>query len=380
MNNTWKIPLFKTHWENDDISSVANVLKRGTYWATGPEIGEFEKELAKLNGVKYAVAVNSGTSALHAMYLACDIKGKEVIVPSFTFVATANAVVLAGGIVKFAETEAATYGLDVDSVESMITDKTCAVVALHYSGCPSKDIVKLKALTEKKGLMLFEDNAHSMGAKIEGRLTGTFGKASALSFCQNKLISTGEGGAVTTDDQDVYEKLKMIRSHGRVEKSSGDYFAQNDEFDYTEVGYNYRMPSMCAALGLSQLKNFEHVIQKRQSAAQYLNHNLSGINEILLPLRPEGSDHFYQQYTIRLKQTELRNQLKDHLSQKGIFSNVYYTPIHLKTYYRDLLGYKKGDLPQTEAISESILTLPMFPDITINDLKFMVNSIRSFFN
>ena len=375
----WKIPLFKTHWQQDNIDAVNRVISRGSYWATGPEIEEFEQELAKFNNQKYALTFNSGTSALHAMYLAVDVKGKEVICPSFTFVATANAIVAAGGIPIFAESEEETFGLDAEDVKKRITPNTKAIIALHYAGGVSRDIEKLQQLAKEHNLILLEDNAHSLGVKKNNQLCGTFGKAAALSFCQNKLITTGEGGAIITNSKEIYEKMKLIRSHGRVESIAGDYFSHTGDNDYVEVGFNFRMPTMCAALGLSQLKHFQETMNLRITAGNYLNEHLKKIKELTAPEPHHNSDHFYQMYTIKLQDQATRDALQKHLEQKSIMSKVYYNPVHLKTFYRKNYNYKAGSLPKTEAIANKILTLPIYPGMPQAECDEIINSIKEFF-
>ena len=184
----WKISLFNIYHEDDDIKAVSDIIKRGMYWATGSEIEEFEKKIAKYVGTKYAVALNSGTSALHILLLAHGIKDKEVIVPSFTFIATANSVILAGGIPVFAEVEDETFALDTEDVKKRITEKTKAIMPMHYGGFPARDIEKLRKLADENNLLLIEDAAQSLGANINGKKAGTFGDSAIFSFCQNKII------------------------------------------------------------------------------------------------------------------------------------------------------------------------------------------------
>ena len=373
-----KIPLFKTHWHESDVTAVQAVIKRGSYWAVGPEIKEFEKKLATFSDRKYALTFNSGTSALVALYRAIGVQGKEVMVPSFTFIATANAVILAGGIPIFVESEEETLGLDVEDVKNKITPNTKAIVALNYAGGVSKDIEKLREISEEKEIVLLEDNAHSLGVRKNGKLCGTFGVGAALSFCQNKLITTGEGGAVITDSQKLYEKMKLFRSHGRVENNDGDYFSSLEEHDYLEVGHNFRMSSINAALGLSQLENFAKTMQLRKESGEKLSESLEKIEGIKVPKPFENSDHFYQMYTIMLENKEIRNSLQNYLNEKGIMCRVYYQPVHLKSFYKKRFGCKEGDLPKTEVISQRILTLPMYPGISNEELSYIIMEINKF--
>lgn len=375
----WKIPLVKMYWEKDDIAAVEKVIRRGTYWATGPEIKEFEERVAEFSDIKYAIAFNSGTSALHSLLLAYDVTNKEVIVPSFTFIATSNTVILANGKPIFAEIEDTSYGLDSEDVKERITDKTKAIIPVHYGGAPCKEIETLKEIAEDHNLLLIEDAAESLGAKIRKKKVGTFGDSAIFSFCQNKVITTGEGGMVVTDDKEICEKLKLIRSHGRLEKGR-DYFSNTESMDYTMIGYNYRMPTMIAALGISQLNKIQKVINMRRDSAKYLNEKLSRINGLTVPEAPKGHYHVYQMYTIQLKDKKQRDSLQEHLTRKGIMAKIYFDPVHLMTIYKKMFGCNEGNLPKTEEISKKILTLPMYAGLKEKEVEDMVKSIKEFFD
>lgn len=377
---SWKIPLFKIYFEQDDIDAVSKVIQRGTSWACGPEIEEFEEKIASFAGTKYALAFNSGTSALHALLEAHNIKGGEVIVPSFTFIATANAVVLAGGKPVFAEPEAETLGLDAEDVKRRITDKTKAIIIVHYGGHPARDIKKIKEIAGAKNLLLIEDAAEAMGAHINGQNVGTFGNSAIFSFCQNKIITTGEGGAALTDFPEVYDRLKLIRSHGRADKEE-NHFNSIDEQDYLEIGYNYRLSTLLSALGVSQIKKIERIIKLRREKADYLNESLSKIVGVSLLKALPGSYPVYQLYTIMLDDEKTRDELKEELARDGIMSKVYFEPIHLKRAYMRRLELEKEDLklPLTEDLSKRVLTLPLFPAIDKSELDMIVNTIKNYF-
>ncbi|HEY0089344.1 MAG TPA: DegT/DnrJ/EryC1/StrS family aminotransferase, partial [Candidatus Lokiarchaeia archaeon] len=343
----WKIPLFESYWEENDIDSIAKVIRRGGYWTTGPEIDQLENEIAKYIGTKYAVAFNSGTSALHTGLLAHGITTGEVIVPSFTFISTANAVVLAGAKPVFAEIEEDNYSLDPEDLKEKITNKTKAIIPVHYGGVSCKYIKTLREIACDKKLILIEDAAESIGAKIDNEKVGTFGHSSIFSFCQNKIVTSGEGGAMTTDDKDVYQKLKLLRSHGRVENEEG-YFDTTEELDYIQVGYNYRMSSITAALALSQLKKIDRIIKLRRKKAKYFNDRISKIKDVKIPIDTKNFFNVYQLYTIQLKDNKTREQLQKDFTKAGVLTKIYFTPIHLKTFYKEKFNYKKGDLPRTE--------------------------------
>ena len=372
---TWKIPLFKIYWDEEDIKGVTNIIKRCSYWATGPEIQAFEEKISEYIGTKYAITFNSGTSALHALLLAYDIKGgDELIVPSFTFISTANAPLFVGAKPVFAEIEDKTYGLDPEEVKERITAKTKAIMPIHYGGCPCL-IRELKEIAEDHNLLLLEDAAESLGAKIKDKKVGTFGDSAMLSFCQNKIITTGEGGAIVTDSKEVYEKLKLLRSHGRLETQ--DYFSSTGYMDYVTLGYNFRMPTMIAALGLSQLKKVNKIIKMRRDRAEYMTKKLSKVKEVTLPIPPPDYIHVYQMYAIRIDEN-LRDDLMKYLSERGIMTKVYFPPIHLTHFYRTKFGYDRGELPITEEVSDQVLSLPMYPTLTEKEIDYIIEKIDNF--
>ncbi len=372
------IPLFKIHTDEADVEAVSQVIRSGKNWAIGSNIEEFENALAAYVGTDYALAFSSGTAALHAMMLAYGFgPGDEIIVPSFTFIATANAPLFVGAKPVFAEIEKTTFGLDPADIEKKITKNTRAIMVLHYAGNACL-IEEIKKIADKHGLVLLEDAAGALGAKAGGKNIGTFGDSAMFSFCGPKVIVTGEGGAVVTNNKDIYEKMKLVRSHGRLE--TANYFSTPDYMDYIVLGYNFRMSNITAALGLSQLKKIDTIISARKKNAAYLNQKLAGINSIILPEAQPGNSHIYQLYTLYIKEgKEVRDALKDHLNKKGIFSKVYFEPVHLTGFYKKTFGYKAGDLPVTEAAANSVLTLPMYPDLTKEEMDHIANEVIEFF-
>lgn len=315
-----KIPLYKINWTKDDIRAIEKVIKRGECWANGPEAEKFEKALAKYVGTKYALVFNSGTSALHASMLALEIgQGDEVIVPPFTFIATVNAPQFVGATPVFADIEEEIFGLDPEEVLKKITSQTKAIIAVHYGGKPCR-IQELKKIADDYGLFLIEDACEAIGAKV-----GTFGQMAVFSFCQNKLITTGEGGAITTNYESLYEKLKLIRSHG----------------GQTGFGYNFRMPEILAALGQSQLKRIDKIIKKRREIAK----------SILGKSDPES---VYQLLTVRVKN---RDNIQKQLEKKGIATKVYFKAL--------------ADLPIVNKVSNEVLTLPCYPDLKHREVEYI---------
>ncbi len=371
-----EIPLFKIYWDDEDIRSVSRVIKRGSHWAVGPEVRKFEEMLCGYLGSRFCVTFNSGTSALHAALLAHKIgPGDEVIVPSFTFVATANAPLFVGAKPVFADIEEETLGLDPDDVLEKIGPNTRAIIAVHYAGLPCR-VGDLREIAQDYGLLLIEDAAEAFGAEYKGSKVGTIGHSGILSFCQNKIITTGEGGAVVTDSEELYRRLRLIRSHGR--RDDDGYFDSVDSADYVSLGYNLRLSSILAALGISQLRKVDRLIQLRRDRAERYNSALSGVPEVRTPREPEGSLHVYQLYTIRTPGNQ-RDQLLRYLAQHGIMSKVYFDPIHLTSFYRENFGYEGGELPVTEYVSKEVLSLPMFPTLREEDILFIAEKIREFF-
>ena len=323
------------------------------------------------------VGLSKITKKGHALFLAYGFgPGDEILVPSFTFIATANAALFVGAKPVFVEIESQNFGMDPSKIEEKITKYTKAIMTVHYGGCSSK-IEEIKKITKKHKLILIEDAAQSLGAKVGDRKVGTFGDSTVFSFCGSKVITTGEGGVVVTNNRDVYEKLKLIRSHGRLE--NGNYFSSTNYMDYVVLGYNFRMSNITAALGLAQLKKLKKVIDIRRKNVDYLSKKLSKISGVVVPVVAKKYFHIYQTYTIIIKEgKQVRDKLKDYLNKKGIMAKVYYDPIHLTAFYREKFKYKEGDLPFTEETSNSVLSLPMYPGLTKKEMDYIAQEVKSF--
>ena len=372
----WKIPLYKVYVDDEDIRAVSKVIKRGMDWAIGPEIEQFEKLLANYVGADYCLAFNSGTSAGHAALLALDIKpNDEIIVPSFTFIATANWTLMVNAKPKFVDIEEETLGLDPQQVKSSITSKTRVIIPVHYAGMPCH-IDELTNIARKQKITVIEDAAESLGASIGKQKVGTFGDLSIFSFAGNKIMTTGEGGAITTNSKTLFEKLKLLRSHGRL--INHNYFSSNETPKYVTLGYNWRMSSMTAALGISQLHKFEKLVNLRRKNAKYISSRLSKYECINVPKEPDGYRHVYQLYTIQLVNSKIRNNLAKFLTKKGIMTKIFFEPIHMTDFYKKQIYGKLVKLPVTEKIYEKILTLPMHPGLTKEELDYICDSIGEF--
>lgn len=373
----WKIPLFKMYHDKEDVKSVTSIIKRGMFWGLSSETIDFEKMIAEKTGTKHCVVFNSGTSALHALMLAYDLKKKdEIIVPSFTFIATANAVLFENSTPKFAEIEEQSYGLDPNDVYAKINKNTKAVIPVHYAGKICK-INEIRKIAKEKKLILIEDAAEALGSKLNNKMAGSFGDSSILSFAWNKIITTGEGGAAVTNSNEIFKKLLLIRSHGRIDKES--YFLSEKLPQYVTLGYNWRMSAINTALGISQLNKLEKLVKMRIENANYLSKKLLKYDQIITPKAEKNSIHTYMMYTIRLKQgKKFRDELQTHLIRKGIQAKIIFEPIHLSDFYRKKFKCKKGMLPKTEKIAEEVLTLPMYPHLKKEEMNFMIESVSEF--
>jgi len=372
----WKIPLFKINVNSSDVNAVTNVIKRGTDWADGEEITQLEKELSKYIGCRYCLTFNSGTSAGHAVLIALGLQNKQVMIPSLTFISTANWVVMTGAHPKFIDIEEETLGLDPTKIEEKISKNTQLIMPVHYAGLPCK-INEIKKIATENKITMIEDAAESIGATVGKKKVGTFGEASIFSFAANKVLTSGEGGAVLTNSKKMFEKLKLIRSHGRSIKEN--YFSSIQKPNYVTLGYNWRMSSITAALALSQLKRLDYLIKKRQENAKYLTNKLRKYSEIKFHTAPKDYVHVHQLFTIMLPNQRIRDNLIKFLATKGIMSKVFFVAIHKTKFYKKL-GYDYGDLITTEKICQRILSLPMYPDLSETEMDFISDSIGEFFD
>jgi perosamine synthetase len=372
--NEWKIPLYKIYTDDEDVQLITKIVRRGSNWAIGPEIEEFEESIKNYVGSDYCLTLNSGTSALHASFLAYGFgTGDEIIVPSFTFVSTVNATRFVNANPVFSDIETNTFGLDSESINSKITSKTKAVVPMDYGGS-SCDINSIKKITEENNLKLIEDAAEGLGSSVNGKKVGSLSDLAIFSFCGNKVLTTGEGGAIVTNSKEVYNKIKSIRSHGRLDNIS--YFNNPSDAEYVGVGYNWRMSSITAALGISQISKLDKLIKMRQENASFISQQISKHKQIQVSQNPEN---IYQMYSILLENNKLRNALQKFLLEKKIFCKIYFQPIHLMDYYIRHFKDEKISLPMTESISERILTLPLYPNMNNDEKQYLVDCINEFF-
>lgn len=358
------IPVSKPSIENEEIDAVADVLKSGMI-AQGPKVKELEEKFANFIGVKNAVAVNSGTAALHCSLYAAGIKpGDEVITVPFTFVATANVILMQQAKPVFVDVEDGTFNIDTSKVEEKITKRTKAILPVDLYGHPY-DYDSLRKIADRHNLRIIEDACQAVGADYKGRKCGSLGDLGSFSFYATKNMTTAEGGMITTDDDDFAELAKSFRHHGQSEKTRYEYF---------DLGYNYRMTDISAAIGLAQLNKLGQWNEKRKQNAEHLSKGLAKIKGIKVPVVRKNCSHVFHQYTVKVENDFKlkRDELVVHLKNNGVGCSVYYPkPLHLFNHLGKL-GYKKGDFPVSERLSRQVVSLPVHPHLTQEDLNCII--------
>ncbi|MFA6569405.1 MAG: UDP-4-amino-4,6-dideoxy-N-acetyl-beta-L-altrosamine transaminase [Victivallales bacterium] len=370
------IPYGKQSIDKSDIDAVIAVLQ-SDFITTGPKVSGFEKAVCDFTGAKFAVAVSSGTAALHCAMFAAGIRaGDEVIVTPMTFVASSNAIIYCGGTPVFADVLPGNLLLDPAEVVKKITKKTKAVVAVDYAGQPC-DYDALRDICSKHGLLLISDACHSLGGGYRNSNVGTLADMTVLSFHPVKHITTGEGGMILTDNADFAGKMRMFRGHGittdyRQREEKGSWF-----YEMVELGYNYRITDFQCALGISQLKKLPGWIIRRQSiATEYDNAFKNNPSIIPIEKSPDIS-HAYHLYVVRIEKAD-RNSIFTELRNAGIGVNVHYIPVHLHPYYRKTFGTGEGLCPIAEKAFGKIISLPVFPGLRDEELKTVITKIKGF--
>lgn len=380
MNNTF-IPYGKQYIDENDINEVIKVLK-SDYLTTGPKIEEFEKEICKVTDAKYATAISNGTTALHAACFAAGItNGDEVITTPITFAATSNAILYCGGIPVFADIDPITYNIDPKSIEEKITDKTKAIISVDYTG-NTCDYDRILEIVKRNNLILIEDAAHSLGSTYKNKKVGNIAHMTTFSFHPVKTITTGEGGAITTNNKDYDNKLKLFRNHGITRDRELMY---NDEgpwyYEQLELGNNYRITDLQCALGISQIKKLDSFKETRRRIVKKYKELLKDYDKAILPNETVDSHSCYHIFVIKLSSSvrKSRKEVFEQLRNNNIGVNVHYIPVYYHPYYQKL-GYKKGLCPKAEELYNSIITLPLHPNITNDEIEFICETLKRILN
>ena len=366
------IPLAKPVLTEEDKQAVIEVLNSNNHGGLGPKGKEFEKNFAKFIGTKYALTTNSGTSALHLCMLSSGIgRGDEVITTPFSFIASANCILMCGAKPVFVDVDSRTFNIDVDKIKSAITKKTKAILPVHIFG-QSCDIDKIMEIAKKHNLIVIEDACESIGAEYNGQRVGTFGKAGVFAFYPNKQINTGEGGMIVTDDKEFYEFCNSLHNQGRVD--SGQWLT------HKYLGYNYRLSELNCALGVSQLKRIDFITKRRQEVAEKYNKSLSEIEGITIPYTADFSTHTWFVYVILLDKKFNRNNVIEEMGKRGVQTKPYLPAIHLQELYKDLFDYKPGAFPVCEEVASRVLALPFFETITDEEIEKVVGALKEVLN
>lgn len=362
-----KIQISKPYIDNEDIRGVVEVLK-SDWLSLGPKYKEFEQKFADYLGVKYACTVSSGTAALHLGVKALGLKrGDEVITSPFSFVSSSNVLLYEGIKPVFVDIEQDTYNMDASLIESKITKKTKAILPIHIFG-QSAEMDKIIKIAEKYNLKVLEDSCESLGATYKGKMVGTTGEIGTYAFYPNKQMTTGEGGMIITNFKELYDLCDSMRNQGR--NKNGDWLV------HERLGYNYRMDEMSASLGITQLKKLNWMIEEKRKIAALYEIALSDIPDVETSKVGENRTHSWFVYVIRVKNGK-RNKLMNELIKKGIQTKPYLPVIHLQPFMKRLFNFKKGSFPIAERVSEETLALPLYIELKLEDINYIVDKIRT---
>lgn len=367
-----EVPLCEPDIRDSEVDAVEDVLRSG-WLAHGPKNDEFEDAFAEYVGVEHAISLNSCTSALHLAIEANDITG-EVILPSFTWVASANAVVTGGAEPVFVDINRETRNIDPTAIREAITDKTEAIMVVHYGGLAC-DMGEIMAIADEHDLFVIEDSAETIGGTYDGQIAGTFATG-CYSFYPTKNITTAEGGILTTNDDDLAEEVRTLLGHGVPSTTFDRENADKSWFRAaTKAGYNFRMSNVHAALGVEQMERLDEMNAARQKHAAYYDEALADIKGIETPTVPEGRDHVYQMYTVLTGERIDRGKLLDRMNDAGVGASAhFYPPVHEQPRY-DGEEYQRHDLSTTEQVARDIVTLPMYPTMTEKEREYVVDTL-----
>ncbi len=365
MGENQKIPLADPLIGEEEARAVHNVVSSG--WIREDRLtAEFEKMFADYVKMKHAIATSSGTTALHAAMLAVGVKpGDEIIMPSLTCVPPVSAALLCGAMPVFADIETETYNIDPEKVRAAVTDKTKMIIPINYAGHPAA-LAELEEIADEHNIILLNDMAESLGSKIGNKDASRFGKVAIYSFSPNKTITTGEGGMVATDDDELAERTRRAKDYG-----------QKNRFNYVELGNNYHFTEMQAAMGIEQMKKIDEIVKRKRAAAKLMTEKLAGIKQLQLPVEKEGYTHVYMLYTVRILSGS-RDDVMRRLESAGIQSRVYFPPLHqseLLKKFESRVSSKKN----IEAIADSILSLPSSPKLTEEQIGYIAKTMGEIF-
>lgn len=369
--------------DDSDIKAVVEILK-SDFITQGPMVAKFEDAVASYCKAKYAVAFSSGTAALHGAVYASDLKpGQEGITTPITFAASANCILYQGGKTKFADIKPDTYNINPEEIKNKITSKTKILIPVDYTGQPC-DIDEINEIAKDHNLTVIEDASHAIGSEYKGKKVGSLTDMAVFSFHPVKHITTGEGGMVLTNNEELYDKLKMFRTHGitkdpaKLQKNEGGWY-----YEMQQLGYNYRITDIQCALGLSQFKKIDGFIKRRREIVNRYNKEFASIDKIITPFEKTDVKSAFHLYMIQLKLDKFkvgRKEIFDALRKENIGVHVHYIPVHLQPFYQKNFGFKTGDFPIAEKYYENCLTIPLFPTMNDSDVDDVINAVEKVIN
>lgn len=365
MSSPYKIRIAQPNITEEDAQAVYTAVKEKFLSGTGPYNKQFEKDFAEYVGTKYAVTVNSGTAALHLALESLGIRdGDEVITTPFTYAATSNVIVLQNAKPVFVDIEDETFNLDPTKIEKVITKKTKAIMPIHYAG-QTCEMELINEIAKKHNLFVIEDAAPAIGATHKGKKSGRLGDIAGFSFFPDKNMTTGEGGMIVTDSAELAEKCTVLKKNG----ASKRYF-------HTEIGWNFKLSDINAALGISQLKRIDKTIEEKNNRAKIYDKLLEDVKRVRAPIVRSYNKSSYMIYSILVESNELREKIKNSLEKSGIETRINFPPTHTQPVYTERFGHKKGECVISEDVSERILGLPIYINITENEQQLVVNTIK----
>jgi len=372
---TYGLPLI----EEDDIAEVVDSLKSN--WITkGPKTQKFETQFAEYIGVKHAIAVNSCTAGLHLALVAAGLgEGDEVITTPMTFASSANVIIHTGATPVFADIDPATMNIDVNEIRKKITPRTKALIPVHIAGHPC-EMDEIMEIAREHNLFVLEDAAHAVYTKYKGTLIGSIGNATAFSFYATKNLATGEGGMITTNDDALAEKIRIMSTHGMSRNAWNRYSASGSwYYEILYPGFKYNMTDVTAALGITQLAKLERMQGVRLEIAERFNEEFGKMPELEIPVEEEYARHAWHLYILKLNLEKLsidRTDFIEELKKEQIGTSVHFIPLTMQPYYRDKFGFQKGDFPQAEATFERIISLPLYPKMSKQDTEDVIDAVK----
>lgn len=372
------LPPFRPSIGEEEIQEVADTMRSG-WISLGPKTQKFEEMCSQYLGCKHAVGVSSCTAGLHLSLNALDVgEGDEVITTPFTFVSTANVILHTGAVPMLVDIDTETYDIDPNGIEDAVTDKTKVLLPVHYAGNPC-EMDEILRISQKHGLSVVEDAAHAMGATYRDKRVGTIGDMTAFSFYATKNLTTGEGGLVTTNNDKLAEKIRLLRLHGMTRDAWKRYQAAGSwYYEVLAPGYKCNMTDIQASMGIHQLKKLEQMQRKREDIAKRYSETFEDIPGIVRPIVSEHVKHAWHLYPILLDLDLFkvdRNAFVEALKAENIGTSVHFIPVHLHPYYRDRFGFRRGDFPNSEYVFEREISLPIYPKMTDSDVEDVIAAV-----